>query len=86
MAKASTEITYFLQGIATDAALYKTCACVYANTPGEYSVIDNYDENISLVGGLSGHGYKMSNVLGRCAVELSLNNYTSIEISSLFKL
>jgi monomeric sarcosine oxidase len=66
-----------------DAEVSETRVCVYNNTPDEDFIIDwqRGIENVLLVTGFSGHGFKFAPVVGRISAELLLTGQTSYDIT-----
>ena len=71
----------FIPGLA-DARLFETRVCVYNNTPDDDFIIDWHPrlENVLMVTGFSGHGFKFAPTVGRIAAELLLSGSTSYSI------
>lgn len=65
-----------------DAQVRETRVCLYNNTPDDDFVIDWHPaiENVLIVTGFSGHGFKFSSVVGRLAAELLRSRRTSYNI------
>ncbi|MFJ1269349.1 N-methyl-L-tryptophan oxidase [Legionella lytica] len=63
----------------------KEASCLYDVTPDHQFVIDNHPDypQIAFAAGLSGHAYKMSNVLGKILVDLASKQSTEFDISFL---
>ena len=59
-----------------DAPLIETRVCQYENTPDNHLIIDRHPvaENIWLVGGGSGHGFKHGPAVGKMVAELVMNH------------
>jgi monomeric sarcosine oxidase len=66
-----------------DADVRETRVCVYNNTPDEDFIIDWHTsvENVLLVTGFSGHGFKFGPVIGRISSELLLTGQTVYDIT-----
>ena len=60
--------------------------CMYTNTPTEDCIIEQVEAGLSVVAGLSGHGYKFSNILGKLAVELALGQEPSVTLDQRFRI
>ena len=62
-------------GLATSPATRHE-TCMYTLTPDEHFLIDRHPEhpNVLVVGGLSGHGFKFSSVLGRIASDMTVSS------------
>jgi len=65
-----------------DARIKETRVCVYNNTPDDDFIIDWHPqiENVLIVTGFSGHGFKFGPVIGRIAAELLLSGSASYNI------
>ena len=57
---------------AADGALLRSRVCMYTNTPDEHFVVGCLARapHVVLLGGFSGHGYKMASVMGEVAADL----------------
>jgi len=66
-----------------DADVRETRICVYNNTPDDDFIIDWHRdlENVLLVTGFSGHGFKFGPVIGRISADLLLTGQTSFDIA-----
>jgi monomeric sarcosine oxidase len=66
-----------------DADVRETRVCVYNNTPDEDFIVDWHTEmeNVLLVTGFSGHGFKFGPVIGRISAELLLAGRTTYDIT-----
>jgi monomeric sarcosine oxidase len=66
----------------TSARRIETRVCIYNNTPDDDFIIDWHPgiENVLLVTGFSGHGFKFGSLVGRISAELLLAGRTSWEI------
>jgi monomeric sarcosine oxidase len=66
-----------------DADVRETRICVYNNTPDDDFIIDWHTEveNVLLVTGFSGHGFKFGPVIGRISAELLLTGQTSYDLT-----
>ena len=64
--------------------LLKRVKCYYTSTPDEHFVIDHLPDqpNVTIVAGLSGHGFKFTSVLGEIASQLALGNRCTLDIGS----
>ena len=62
-----------------DAELYTGYAGLYTSTPDLHPIIDKVPgiDGLFICTGFSGHGFKMSPVVGLCMTELILNGYSS---------
>ena len=71
----------YIPGLA-DARLFETRVCIYNNTPDDDFIIDWHTEleNVLIVTGFSGHGFKFAPTIGRIAAELLLSSNTSYSI------
>lgn len=56
-------------------------SCPLTNTPDGDFIIDNIEDNIFVGVGLSGHGFKLSNVIGLILSDLIQNGETTYDIS-----
>jgi sarcosine oxidase/N-methyl-L-tryptophan oxidase len=76
----------FIPGLA-DAQVRETRVCLYNNTPDDDFVVDWHPgvENVLIVTGFSGHGFKFGSVVGRIAAELLRSRVTAYNIDR-FKL
>ena len=72
----------FIPALVT-ASVRETRVCVYNNTPDEDFIIDWHTgiENVLLVTGFSGHGFKFGPVVGRISAELLLTGQTTYDIT-----
>lgn len=66
-----------------DAEVRETRVCVYNNTPDDDFIIDWHREveNVLLVTGFSGHGFKFGPLVGRISADLLLAGRTSYDLS-----
>ncbi|XP_009996090.1 PREDICTED: peroxisomal sarcosine oxidase [Chaetura pelagica] len=73
----STFISNYLPGLEPQPAVMETC--LYTNTPDEDFILDRHPEfsNIIIGAGFSGHGFKLSPVVGKLLCELSLGEEPS---------
>jgi len=62
--------------------LLKRVKCYYTSTPDEHFVIDHLPDqpNVTIVAGLSGHGFKFTSVLGEIASQLSQGTKSTLDI------
>lgn len=60
-------------------------ACMYAMTPDANFVVDRHPahENVVLMGGFSGHGFKFASVMGEVGADLALEGATPYDIGFL---
>lgn len=67
--------------------LVSQAKCYYSTTPDEHFIVDRLpqDENVTVVAGLSGHGFKFTSVLGEIAGRLTVGGQPGYEID-LFRL
>ena len=67
----------------TSARRIETNVCVYNNTPDDDFIIDWHPriENVLLVTGFSGHGFKFGSLVGRISADLLMTRRTSWEIN-----
>ena len=65
-----------------DARVRETRVCIYNNTPDDDFIIDWHPrlENVLIVTGFSGHGFKFAATIGRIAADLLLSRYTPYNI------
>ncbi len=71
---------------ASQGAMLQACTCVFTNTPDGDFIIDTnpQHQDVVLCSACSGHGFKMSNVVGKLLVELALQEgTTSLDIEFL---
>lgn len=56
--------------------------CMYTSTPDCHFVVGKHprEENVVVLGGFSGHGYKMASVIGEIAAELVIDGKTKLDI------
>ncbi len=75
----------YLRGVTNK--IISSAGCYYTSTPDEHFIIDHHPEhkNITVVGGLSGHGFKFTSVLGELAATLASGNVPKFDLS-LFRL
>lgn len=59
--------------------------CLYTMSPDEHFIVDNHpnDNRISFAAGLSGHGFKFSNILGKILCDLVTENENELNIDFL---
>lgn len=64
----------YLPGVST--RLLAQASCFYTSTPDENFIIDRHPKhsNVTLIAGLSGHGFKFSSVLGEIASQLAVGS------------
>ncbi len=69
----------------TRSKIGKATVCLYTSTSDGHFVVERSqkDPRISIVAGLSGHGFKMAPALGHAAVELALHGRTSLPVDFL---
>ncbi|KFP78203.1 Peroxisomal sarcosine oxidase, partial [Acanthisitta chloris] len=77
----SSFISSYLPGLETQPAVRETC--LYTNTPDEDFILDRHPKfnNIIIGAGFSGHGFKLSPVVGKLLCELSLGEKTSYNMA-----
>ena len=65
-----------------DAPLLETRVCQYEQTPDSHFIIDRHpeNENVWLVGGCSGHGFKHGPALGEMMAELILRDQSPLAV------
>jgi monomeric sarcosine oxidase len=63
----------------------KEASCIYDVTPDKQFIIDTHPtfKNVTYAVGLSGHAYKMANVMGEIVVDLAVKGTTEFDISFL---
>lgn len=73
----------FLPGVGTD--LIDQQGCYYTVTPDEHFILDRHPEQdqVTIVAGLSGHGFKFTSVLGELAGKLASGEPTMLDTSLL---
>ena len=71
----------FIPGLA-DARVRETRVCIYNNTPDDDFIIDWHPqlEDVLVVTGFSGHGFKFGPAIGRIAAELLMKGRTAFDI------
>lgn len=60
--------------------LTRSAVCMYTMTPDANFVVGR-DERVTVLGGFSGHGFKMASVVGEIASELATNGRTRFDVS-----
>jgi sarcosine oxidase len=68
------------------AATHVLKTCLYTNTPDENFVLDflpDYDKNIVIAAGFSGHGFKFASVVGEIMADLAMTGKTALPIGFL---
>ena len=65
--------------------MQRRSVCFYTMSPDEHFLVDRHprDEQVLLVAGLSGHGFKFTSVLGEALAELALDDQTKLPIEFL---
>ncbi|MFK8112977.1 MAG: N-methyl-L-tryptophan oxidase [Rubripirellula sp.] len=73
-------VSEFLPGVST--RVNSSRGCYYTVTPDEHFVVDHHPQhdNVVVVAGLSGHGFKFTSVLGQFASELTLRAAKTIDL------
>lgn len=68
-------------------AITSQAGCYYTSTPDEHFVIDHHPlhSNVTIIAGLSGHGFKFTSALGEVAGNLALDDPHTTDLS-LFRL
>jgi len=63
--------------------LVTSATCYYTSTPDEHFVIDQLPDhqNVTIVAGLSGHGFKFASVLGELASQMALGRDLAFDVS-----
>lgn len=71
----------FIPGLA-DARVVETRVCVYNNTPDDDFIVDWHPQldDVLLITGFSGHGFKFGPTIGRIAADLLISGRTSFNI------
>ena len=71
----------YLPGLGS--SLVTSAHCYYTSTPDEHFVIDRLPDhqNVTIVAGLSGHGFKFASVLGELASQMALGREPAFDIS-----
>jgi monomeric sarcosine oxidase len=71
----------FIPGL-SDAQVRETRVCLYNNTPDDDFIIDWHPqlENVLIVTGFSGHGFKFGPAIGRVSADLLISGRTSFNI------
>ena len=67
-------------------SILHTKICLYANSPDENFIIDklpDYEENVSIACGFSGHGFKFASVVGEILADLAINGRSDLPIEFL---
>lgn len=72
-------IRAYLPGL--QSRMIKHAGCYYTNTPDEHFVIDYLPghSNVTVITGLSGHGFKFTTVLGELASQLATNQASELD-------
>ena len=67
---------------AGDGPLLRSRVCMYTSTPDGHFVVGALREHpqVVLLGGFSGHGYKMASVIGEIAADLTVSGKTSFDL------
>jgi monomeric sarcosine oxidase len=75
----------YLPGVSN--RLLAHAACFYTTTPDEHFIVDVHPEHpqVTIVAGLSGHGFKFTSVLGEIASQLAMSRKAKHDID-LFKI
>ena len=60
-----------------------TAKCYYTSTPDEHFVIDRAPghPNVTVVAGMSGHGFKFASALGELASQMALNTEIPFDLT-----
>ena len=76
-------VAEFLAGATTQCTDHTVC--MYTMTPDAHFIVDRHPEypQVSLAAGLSGHGFKFTNVLGELLCQLALDGRTSLPLDFL---
>ncbi|AGA64579.1 putative sarcosine oxidase [Liberibacter crescens BT-1] len=76
------EVSDFLQSFLPDIqVLLHGESCSYELSPDEDFILDQLTDQIMVITGLSGHGFKFSSVLGEIAMKFSQNSLTEFDLS-----
>ena len=75
----------YLPGVSS--RLASRAGCYYTTTPDEHFVIDRHPQysQVTLIAGLSGHGFKFTSALGEIACQLVLGEEPGVDLS-LFRI
>jgi len=67
---------------AADGPLLRSRVCMYTNTPDEHFVVGPLSRapHVVVLGGFSGHGYKMASVMGEIAADLTLRGQSAFDL------
>ena len=65
-----------------DGALLRSRVCMYTNTPDQHFIIGALPErpHVVLLGGFSGHGYKLASVIGEIAADLATTGKSAFDL------
>jgi glycine/D-amino acid oxidase-like deaminating enzyme len=65
-----------------DGALLRSCVCMYTTTPDEHFLVGAVPgaPHVVMLGGFSGHGYKMASVMGEIAADLVDRGVTPFDL------
>jgi sarcosine oxidase len=83
LARVEAFLTVFLPGVGRP--MQRRSVCFYTMSPDEHFVVDRHprNDNVLLVAGLSGHGFKFTSVLGEALAELAVAGTTKLPIGFL---
>jgi len=67
---------------AADGERVRARICMYTNTPDEHFVVGPLSRapHVVVLGGFSGHGYKMASVMGEIAADLTLRGQSAFDL------
>jgi sarcosine oxidase len=67
---------------AADGALERARVCMYTNTPDEHFLVGAHPRwpQVTVLGGFSGHGYKMASVMGEVAADLVTSGQSRFDL------
>jgi sarcosine oxidase len=67
---------------AADGPLVRSHVCMYTNTPDEHFVVGALPDapHVVVLGGFSGHGYKMASVVGEIAADLVVSGRSAFDL------
>lgn len=71
---------------ASSGKMLSAVTCMFCNTPDSDFIVDvhpKHPKNVALCSSCSGHGFKMSNVIGKCLVELVEEGRASLDVEFL---
>jgi len=67
---------------AADGPLLRSRVCMYTNTPDEHFIVGPLARapHVVVLGGFSGHGYKMASVMGEIAADLAVRGQSAFDL------